>query len=83
MEMTIKVIEQTTRERNEETKALFDAIRPLLDEGYSYMTACVKIGHVDEVASHGQYGNGWFKDLKKYGATQGYDYKDYKGKRRK
>ena len=78
--MTITVITQTTEERNQETKDLFEQIRPLLDEGYSYMTACIMIGRADKKLRNHYYSYGWFKDLKAYGKTQGYDYKDYGGK---
>ena len=79
----ITVISQTTAERNEETKALFEQIRPLLDDGYSYMTACVMVGKCKGGLKNSYYNFGWFKDLKAYGESQGYPYKDHKGHRRK
>ena len=42
----IKVIEQSTDERNEETKQLFEQIKPLLDKGHTYMSACIEIRRV-------------------------------------
>lgn len=79
----ITIIEQSTSERNQETRELFESIRPLLDKGYSYMTACVKVGRVSNSTRNGQYGFRWFRDLKEYGAEQGYPYNEYSGKRRK
>lgn len=78
----IRVIETTTQQRNQETQQLFESIRPLLDQGYSYMAACIQIGHTTKKAASGSYRNGWFRDLKEYGAKEGYPYKDYSGKRR-
>ena len=76
----ITVIEQTTAERQEETKQLFEQIKPLLDEGYSYMTACIMIGKCEHKTRTVQYSRSWFSDLKEYGETQGYPYHKYNGK---
>ena len=76
----ITVIEQTTAERQEETKQLFEQIKPLLDEGYSYMTACIMVGRCNKETRTVHYSRSWFSDLKEYGKSQGYDYKDYNGK---
>jgi len=78
--MTITVITQTTEERNEETKKLFEQIRPLLDNGYGYMGAVVEIGKVPDKYRNSYYGQAWFRDLKEYGEQQGYPYDDYRGK---
>ena len=80
--MGITVIEQTTAERRQETINLFNQIKPLLDDGYGYMSACVKIGKVPDNGRQksGYYMHGWFKDLKAYGESQGYDYATYSGK---
>ena len=78
----ITVIEQSTSERKEETRQLFESIQPLLDEGYGYMSACVKIGRVTR-SRNGQYGYRWFRDLREYGESQGYPYNEYSGKGRK
>ena len=76
----ITVISQTTEERQEETRQLFEKIKPLLDEGYSYMTACIMVGKANKKLRHRYYSYGWFKDLKAYGETQGYPYHKYNGK---
>ena len=68
----IKVIEQSTDERNEETKNLFEQIKPLLDKGHTYMGACVIIGRVPEKNRHRYYNVAWFKELKDYGSKCGY-----------
>jgi len=79
----ITVIEQTTSERQAETAYLFKTIKPLLDNGYSYMGALVKIGKVPHKYRHSYYNQAWFRDLKEYGEQQGYDYETYSGKGRK
>jgi hypothetical protein len=81
--MVIKVIEQSTSERKRETRELFESIRPLLDKGYSYMTACVMVGRCKDSLKNNYYSNGWFRDLKEYGKKNGYHYKDFSGKKRR
>ena len=76
----ITVIEQTTAERRAETIQLFNAIRPLLDTGYTYMKALIQIGYIPPETANWAYSSGWFKDLKEYGASKGYPYHEYKGK---
>ena len=79
----ITVITQTTSERNEETRQLFEQIKPLLDDGYGYMSALVHIGKVPDKTRNSYYRQAWFQDLRKYGESQGYDYDTYSGKGRK
>ena len=79
----IKVIEQSTAERNEETKQLFEQIKPLLDKGHTYMSACIEIGRVPLKSRHRYYTMAWFRELKEYGATQGYPYRMYRDTARK
>lgn len=78
----ITVIETTTEERHEETKALFEQIKPYLDKGYSYMNALIEIGKVQKHLRSPTYNHGFFKDLKRYGESQGYPYSKYSGKGR-
>ena len=75
----IKVIEQTTAERNAETRNLFNSIRPYLDDGHTYRTALIEVGRIGN--SGGHFTQSWFRELTKYGETQGYPYAEYKGKR--
>lgn len=79
----ITVIEQTTEERNNETKTLFEQIRPLLDQGYGYNSALIKIGKIPRESRSGYYRQGWYRDLKEYGESQGYPYIEYSGRGRK
>ena len=80
----ITVISQTTSERNEETRQLFEQIQPLLDEGYGYMSALVQIGRVTKSESKcGYYRHAWFRELRAYGESQGYPYDVYSGRKRK
>ena len=79
----ITVISQSTAERNEETRQLFESIRPYLDDGYGYMSALQKIGRVQKGRSSGYYRHSWFRDLREYGESQGYDYDTYSGRKRK
>ena len=77
--MTITVISQTTAERNEETRQLFESIRPLLDEGHTYRSALYEVGKISTPRA-GYYAQAWFRELLEYGATQGYPYHMYKGR---
>lgn len=70
----ITVIERSTSEYNQEIKNNFNKIQPFLDDGYSYTQACIIVGLA---SSRSCSSLRWFKDLKKYGETQGYPYKDY------
>lgn len=76
--MNITVIQQTTAERNKETRELFERIKPLIDDGYSFRQALIKLGY--RVSNTR---NGWYKDLVDYAQTQGYDHNEYKWKRKK
>lgn len=75
----IKVIEQTTEERHEETARLFNSIRPLLDKGYSYHSA-VKIVRNEKRKDIRYYQQRWFAELKEYGERNGYPYRQYSGR---
>ena len=74
----ITVISQNTAERQEETRELFNNIRPYLDNGYNYTSALKKIGKIS--SKHRVYQTSWFRDLKEYGETQGYPYHKYMGR---
>ena len=71
------IIEQTTAERNQEIHELFESIKPILDEGYSFNFALQKIGKLPPKRGF-NINHGWGKDLIEYARTRGYDYHDYK-----
>ena len=71
----ITVIEQSTSEREAETRELFNQIRPYLDKGYTYKTALVKVGRISSTRNLNI--RGWVKDLIDYGESEGYRYGDY------
>ncbi|WP_405286592.1 hypothetical protein [Methanobrevibacter sp.] len=75
--MGIKVIEQNTNERNQQTIQLFQKIKPYLDEGHSFTRALTICGY--KVYN---YKSGWFKHLIDYAKTQGYDYNEMRGRRK-
>ena len=65
----IKVISQTTAERDQETMELFHECKPYLDNGYSLSHAVMEIKGI----KHGFQGRKWFKELRKYAKKEGYD----------
>ena len=72
--MVIRIISQTTKEREDETIELFNKVKPLLDKGYSYSLAVRSIKNIKNIHVSNY---SWFKDLVKYGTSQGYKYTDY------
>ena len=75
--MSIKVVEQSTSEYYDELDLLFECIRPLLDEGYTYRNALKKVGRITKDTSLSRSTPRWFRDLRVIGEVQGYRYKDY------
>ena len=75
--MSIRVIEQSTSDRRAETKAIFEKVKPLLDQGYGLWSATLK--------ATGRYvhnsRNGWYRELIEYCESQGYNYHEMKGRR--
>lgn len=68
--MTIKVISQTTEERNKETKELFLKCKPYLDKGHSLTKATqivLGVNHQSYTQRH------WYKELRNYAESQGYN----------
>lgn len=66
--MTIKVISQTTAEREEETRQLFLQLKPLMDNGYTLSKAVKQELNIKHNAFYNQT---WYKDLKKECIRQG------------
>ena len=65
--MTIKVITQTTTERKAETRRLYEACLPYLEQGYSIFKAAWK---VTGTKPHCRVA--WYRDLREYAKTQEY-----------
>ena len=70
------IIERTQEDCMNETINLFLLIKPLLDQGESYSSA------VKQVHKTPSTNLAWYKDLIKYGESQGYPYQDYMRKRK-
>ena len=79
MHMSIKVIETSTEERKQETRDIFQQVKPYLDRGYSLRQAVLKVSdrNITNVK------NGWYRDLIEYAEAQGYDYHKIKWSRGK
>lgn len=77
----MNVISQSTSEYMDEIHAKFEKVKPFLDEGFTYASACLKAGLCTETNVKNVSAYRWFKDMVEYGAIQGYPYKDYKYRR--
>lgn len=71
--MGFNVICKTSEERDKETKELFEQMKPYLLEGKSYAQAVMIVKNTKTSYSHTR----WFKDLVKYGESQGYPKNDF------
>ena len=60
--MTITVISQTTEERKEEIKQLYQECKPYLDKGYRLSEAIKIVKKMD----YAPYSQAWYKDLQRY-----------------
>ena len=69
----MRVIEMNTQEREQEIIDLFEAIKPLLDEGYTYNKALRKVKNLTSLNTN----NAWYRNVIEYGESQGYSKKDY------
>lgn len=72
----MRVIAQTTTERNKETEELFESIKPHLDEGYTYRASLIRVGRITSKTGL-NIRHGWVRDLIKYGESVGYRYGDH------
>ena len=66
----IKVISQSTSERNQETEELFLKIKPFLDKNYSFNKAFRKAGLFKKNFSWRNWA--WSRDVVEYARKQGY-----------
>lgn len=74
----IVVISQSTCERKNETRELFEQIKPLLERGLIYAKAVKIVKGLPE--DYSLSGRAWYRELLSYGKSQGYDPKVYSGK---
>ena len=74
----MRVIELSTKEREQETQQLFEQIKPLLDQGYTYNLALREVKGLETLNTS----NAWYRDVIEYGESQGYNRSDYSYKRR-
>ena len=74
----MKVIEMTTAEREQEIVDLFNEIKPLLDKGCTYNKALRRVKNLSSLNTN----NAWYKNVIKYGESQGYPKEEYSYKRR-
>jgi hypothetical protein len=66
----ISVVETSSEERTKEMKETFDKMRPYLDNGFSYVKAYQMISGLRHNTFSQRW---WWKELVKYGESQGYD----------
>lgn len=69
IQMAIRVIETTTAERKQQTQDLFEQCRPLMDDGLTLGKAVRQVTGLQHTA---YYSRRWYKELKKYAESQGY-----------
>ena len=77
--MSIKVICQSTKEREQETIDLFNKAKPYLDDGFSYRSALQKVLGKKPTCSFG--GASWYKEFVEYADAPGYPKSEYRYKR--
>ena len=63
------IIERTEEDIENETKELFQAIKPYLDDGVSFTRALINVGKGRNTRSR------WYKDIREYTIQQGYEIK--------
>ena len=68
----ITVTAESTHERREKARRIFNDILPLLEKGYSYGQAFMEKGYIKY--SRSVKVHAWAKEVIEYGETQGYPY---------
>ena len=71
----LNVIQMTTEDRLNETKKLFEQVKPLLEKGFSYSGAVRKLKGLPK--NHNFANMAWYKELLEYGESQGYPRKNH------
>lgn len=79
--MSIKVISQSTKEREQEIIDLFNKAKPYLDDGCSYRLAIIKALGLKPNSNFSN--NGWYKEFMEYADAHGYPKSEYRYKRTK
>lgn len=79
--MSIKVICQSTKEREQETIDLFNKAKPYLNDGCSYRSALQKALGKKPNYTFSQMR--WYKDFMEYADAHGYPKAEYRYKRTK
>ena len=77
--MSIKVISQSTKEREQETIDLFNKAKPYLDDGFSYRLALIKVLGKESNSSFSHFS--WYKEFMEYADAHGYPKSEYRYKR--
>ena len=77
--MSIKVICQSTKEREQETIDLFNKAKPYLDDGCSYRSALQKVLGKKPNSSFNHFS--WYKEFVEYADAHGYPKSEYRYKR--
>ena len=63
------IIERTDKDLENETRELFEKIKPYLDDGVSFTRALINVGKGRNTRSR------WYKDIREYTIQQGYEIK--------
>ena len=77
--MSIKVICQSTKEREQEIVDLFNKAKPYLDDGCSYRLAIMKGLGLKPNSNFSHFG--WYKEFMGYADAHGYPKSEYRYKR--
>ena len=67
--MTIRVIERTTQDMENETRELFQECQPYLDDGMGLVQAVKIVKNIDYASFQNL---AWYKRLRAYATEQGY-----------